>query len=502
MSFDPKKVNLDKLSREEMMAVIDMLDEQERRRRLTKIQFHPNLGQFKVHKSKAQLRCVFSGNGAGKTTSAVQEAGWVAQGYNPIHGEYTPVPARVIVVIDHPEKADTVWIPELLKWFNISPEQLQKRGRHSTSAIVFDNGSEILFFTHSQDPLAFESIECDAAIFDEPPPRSIWIGLRRAGRKKDTQPMYLIVGTPLMGSWMRQEILEPWEKGEFAPGEVECFTFGTRVNEKNLADGYIESFSKHLSEKEKRIRLEGQFFDLDGLALAHLLKREVHEIKPFEWKREWSCVVAIDPHQAKPHHAILLGCDNDGYLYYIKELRLKCVARDFALELKKWYQGYRVTDIVCDSLGSSETSGGEGFKSFIQVLRENGVQVRATTWDEKSDEDFIHRIQQCLVIPDEANSFGIKAPKLRFFKGQSNGCISDIANVSWVKEKTREEYKPKLDISNKDFLSCLKYALSTNLGPKKAEKTTYHPVKRAETYTGRNVAKQLNLFPGYKRPKR
>ncbi len=503
MSFDPKK--LGKLSREEKYRLIETLDEQERRRKSAKVRYHPNTGQFRVHKSIAILRCVFSGNGAGKTALAVLEAGWMAHGYNPILDEFSPVPARVLVVVDHPEKSDTVWVPELMKWFNIRPEMLEKRGKHSTTAICFDNGSEILFFTHSQDPLAFESIECDAAILDEPPPRHVWIGLRRAGRKKDTKPKYLIVGTPLMGSWMRQEILEPWEKGEFTPEEVECFTFGTIVNKQNLAEGYIESFSKHLSEKEKRIRLEGQFFDLDGLALAHLLRRDVHEIKPFEWPKEWNCVVAIDPHQAKPHHAILLGCDKDGYLYYIKELRFKAVARDFALELKKWYQGYRIIDIVCDSLGSSESSGGEGFKSFIQVLRENGVQVRATTWDEKSDEDFIQRIQNVLVIPEEANSFGVKAPKLRFFKGQSNGCLSDIANVSWLKERTREEYKPKLDITNKDFLSCLKYALSTNLHSKKVDKKPFVSTKRVETYTGRPMASpgQLNLYSKFhRRPKR
>lgn len=477
-------VDITKLSREQKELLYDVLQEKKRRQRENRDVYKPNAGQILVHKSPASLRAVFAGNGSGKSALAANEAVWALQGFHPIKNELTKVPCRVIVVLDHPEKALSSWVPELNKWWNIRPEQLHKDGKHHIARISHTNGSEILFFSHSQDPLAFESIEADVIICDEPPPRPIYIALRRSLRKKGRKPWTLIVGTPISQAWMRQEILEPWQRGE-TPG-TECFSYGTAVNEVNLAHGYIESYSAVLSEKERRIRLHGEFYDLSGLALAHLFDPQIHEVATFEWPNEYPVVVAIDPHVAKPHTAVMLGVDKDGYLFYLREYKEKALARDFARNLRKWMAGYRVIDIVMDSLGSSEYTSGEGFKSFLAVLKEEGIQARATTWEEKSDEDFIQRIQDVLAIPEQVNNFGERVPKLRVFRG-NQGIVGDFQNVAWVKHKTIDENKPKLDITQKDFLSCLKYALSTNLTFNKDKARVYRRINRAETYTGRET---------------
>lgn len=473
------------LSREEKLSLVEKIEEKKRRLRESSPPYKPNAGQRPVHASRASLRCVFSGNGAGKTALAVNEALWFAKGYNPITRETTRVPARVIVLLDDPSKVGDVWLPEMVKWTTIREDQLHKRGKPYISRISFDNGSEIIFMFHEQNPLLFESLELDYFLADEPPPRAVYIALRRGARKKGTKPRFLMIGTPITAAWMRKEIAEPWSKGELK--DCECFTFGTQVNEGNLAEGYIEDFSAILSEKERRIRLHGEFFDLEGLALAHLFSQETHIIEPFDWDPTNPVVIAIDPHTAKPHHAIMLGTDKDGYLYYIKELRRKVVPRQFAMELKEWMAGYRVIDITCDSLGSAEYTGGEGFRSFIQILNDEGVRARATTWDDKSDEDFIARIQDVLALPREANNFGDFIPKLRIFRGNP-GIVNDIENVQWVKHRDVDEYKPKLDITNKDYLSALKYGLSTNLTFNKTKAPVYRRMKGAETYGVENRA--------------
>ena len=204
-------------------------------------------------------------------------------------------------------------------------------------------------------------------------------------------------------------------------------------------------------------------------------------IDPIKWRPDWPTTVIIDPHGTKPHNAVLLGADRDNQLYYIKELKLKAVAREFAQELKKWYRGFKIIDIISDSLGSSEGSGGEGFKSFIQVLNEEGVRARATTWDEKSEEDFIERIKGVLAIPQEPDNFGRKLPKLRIFRGNV-GIIGDIENVQWIKFKNLDVFKPKLDISNKDFLACLKYGLASNMKYGKEKATAWRRNKPITTY--------------------
>lgn len=474
-----KQSSIQNLTRDQKLLFLDLIEEQEKRQRDKAEVYKPNRGQVEVHGSEMTVRCVFSGNGAGKTALTVNEVLWAAKGYNPITEKFTKVPSRVIVLLDHPEKVTDVWLPEIMKWTNLKPEQLHKRGKPYVSRISFPNGSEILFMFHQQEPMLFESIELDFMAADEPPPRHIYIALRRGGRKRNRKARYLIVGTPITGSWLRKEIYDPWTSGELKG--VDCFRFGTIVNEPNLDQGYIESFSQVLSEKEKRIRLHGEFFDLDGLALSHLFDRDTHVVKSFEWPSDWPVVVIIDPHGTKPHNAVMLGVDPENYYYYIKEKKTKAVARAFAKELKQWYQGYRVIDIVCDSLGSSDGSGGEGFKSFIQVLNEEGVRARPTTWSEKSDEDFIERIKDVLVVPEEPDNFGQRLPKLTIFEG-NNGIVGDFENVQWMRYKNREDLKPKLDITNKDYLACVKYGLASNLRYGKDKVKIYRRLKPTETY--------------------
>lgn len=475
------------VDRAAMLQQLDVIEEMQRRKRENHTMYKPNAGQLPVHSSRAATRIVFSGNGAGKTALICHEAMWAALGWNPVLEEFTPVPARVVVVVDHPSKSDDVLLPEIEKWFVIKPSQKHKRGTHYTAAVTFPNGSEMIFFSHAMDPLVFESLELDWLVGDEPMPRHVYIGLRRGGRKKHRKLRVLIAGTPITGKWMRQELWEPWSKGQLP--NVECFKYGTSVNEQNLADDYEKDFGATLTEKEKRIRFKGEFYDLEGLALAHLFARDSHVLPSadFEWAEGNPCVVAIDPHPVKPNHAVMIGCDRDVYLYVLKEIRFKCVASEFARHLHDMMRGYRVNDIVCDCLGSQEGTGGDGFKSFIQVLQAEGIAVRATTWEDKQDEDFVTRIRETLLVPDKPDNFGRCVPKIRFVSN-CTGSITDVENVQWEQNgraaaAAGEEYKPKLAIGNKDFLSCIKYALASNSLTFGHSRTKMYTRRREQTST-------------------
>lgn len=468
------RMNLSNLTREEKLKLLEALEEKERRQKETLSSYEPNDGQKQVHASGKKIRLVVSGNGAGKTTLGVHEAMWAALGYNPISHSYVAVPRRVVVVLDKPEKVADKWIPEIRKWFDLSKASLNKNGKPYVNQIMLPNGSEVRFFFHEMDELSFESMEVDDCIFDEPPPRKIYIALLRGMRNVDRQARVLIIGTPITGSWLRKEIYEPWSEGEL--DDTDCFRFATSVNERNLPPGYVEWFGSKLNEKEKSIRIEGQFFDLDGLALAHLLDRNKHLLRKdkYEWNDRYSCVLIIDPHPRKPLAALLLGADEHGPVA-LKEIKLKMAPREFARFLKKWYKGYRVVDIVVDSLGSSDMTGGEGFKSFIQVLNEEGIRARATTYADKSDEDWIARIQDALYV-DKNDPTAV--PKLRILE-ECRGLINDIETVEWVRYRNADEFKPTLGIDNKDLLACLKYGLATNINKDKGKDRSYHMTQKA-----------------------
>lgn len=126
-------------------------------------------------------------------------------------------------------------------------------------------------------------------------------------------------------------------------------------------------------------------------------------------------------------------------------------------------------------------SGGDGNKSFIQVLQEEGIRVRGTTFDEKSDEEFVLAIQDALSIPTEPNNFGQKIPKLRFVIG-NDGIKRNIETAVWKKIRNEDAYKPTLDIQKLDYLACLKYALATNLSPDRIKAKAYRRTKPVKAY--------------------
>lgn len=475
MATLPKKLSreqLARMTREEKITYLEAFKEKERRLKEQRSIFVPHEGQMAIVTHPSKIRVVTAGNGSGKTAVASNIAKWGVEGFNPVTEEYTAVPSRVYVILDDPSKVEEVWLVELRKWMNIGEEQLKKNGKPYYTEITFPNGSFIKFLFHGQEDLRVESLEGDLFIFDEPPPRRMWIGLLRGGRTKGRPARYVIIGTPISQAWLR-DYFKSWKNGEFP--DTEFFSMHTESNRANLADGYIEGFSSHLTERERRTRLEGEFFNTDGLALADLFSREIHITDgrdfPEDWKQKWPAVLAVDPHPNKPTVASILVAAPNGRLYYVAEREAKEIPRVWAQWVKaNWLHEYRIVDMVCDSAGNTDFTGGEGFKSFIEVWNSEGLRIRGTTYDEKKDDDFLERLQEGLYVPEKGE------PALRFLRGCSPGVVEDIENVGWQPIKGTESYKPKLAIENTDFLATLKYALATNLSFEGAKKRNLRPL--------------------------
>ncbi len=469
--------DLSHLTRREKIELLTLIEEKEKRELLQKDAYKPHAAQLRVHQSAALERYLFPGNGFGKSAALVNEVHWAATGYNPIKKIHTPVPAKIALILDTPEKMED-FLAEYRNWHHIDDKQLHKMGRPHPVVMNWDTGSMLRVLTHDVNPTKLEGSQWTHVFIEEPPPKPVFTAVARGGRIKGRPLQIFMAGTPVSAAWLRTDIYEPWSKGELP--HVECFKGRTADNRENLDEGYIERFSSKLSDQEKRIRLEGEFFDLDGLALAHLWRRDTHIVEPFGWDSGWPCVVIIDPHPSKAHHAVLLGADKDNQLFVIDEYKEKAVARQFTESLieRGWFTGHTIVDIVYDSLGSSETTSGEGFRPFgdvmNEVLKAHGIgRARATRYDEKDDEEWVERIKDSLVLPDKPNNFGLYVPKLRVF-AHCRGTITDIENVQWKRDKTNEVNKPKLDISNRDFLSCVKYGLACNIHKDKKKERAYY----------------------------
>jgi len=454
-------MDIKSLSREEKLELLAAIEEKRRRAIASKPKYMPNKGQAPIHKSDAKERYVFSANGTGKSALLVQELHAAATGYNPWSASKTKAPSKICVVVDNSKKIDEVIMPEYRKWFDVDEKWLKREGKPYTSKIHYPNGSVVTFYSAEADPMTFEGVMFDYVFIDEPLPQMLYTAIKRGLRIKGSPSRLLFCGTAVSQPWLKTLIWDKWSNGETT--DVECFRVGIEVNEHNLGDGYVKRFSATMSESEKEVRLRGGFFNSDGMALAHLWKRSVHLVsrKDLQWDPSWPCVIGIDPHPVKKHNAVLLGVDPNDRLVVLDELAIKCTASEFAEHLKRLMAGHNVIDIVCDSLGSMDTTSAEGFDSFIQVLNDRGLKVRATRYADKSHEDLVDRLQSGLLIPEKDN-FGQSIPKLRV-AGHCTGIINDIESVGWQRNKMTGEYRPKLDTSAKDYLSALGYALATDL---------------------------------------
>lgn len=457
-------INLKALTREQKLKLIEFEEEKKRRAKNKKQGYEPHEGQTKVHVDKARERWVLCGNGWGKSAALTQEVHAAATGYNPWTKETTKVPARIVVILDSPEKIKDQFFYEYRKWFPVNEDNFHKDGKPYTRRYTYDNGSEVTFMFFEMEEMKFEGIsDIDYIFSDEPMPRSVYIALYRSTRGKDSQPRLLMCGTAISQAWIRREVWLPWSRGETK--NISCYQFSSEQNRQNLREGFIEEFAGKLTAAERKVRMDGGFFSTEGLALAELLDTKKHLIAPFDIPPDWPHILICDFHPRKAHVFLLICADKDDNVYVIDEWSSRKTPQDLAIQMHERWGQHRIVDIVCDSLGSSELTGGMGNLSFIQALnqiwREEEIpwRVRATTWAEKQDEAWMQLIQSHLVIPRIPDNYGNCLPKLRIFD-TCRALWHDLENVSWLRYKGMEENKPKLDMVMMDYLSCLKYGLA------------------------------------------
>lgn len=465
------RATLEQMSEVELAELIVLASETEKHERKTQ-GYIPNSVQERVHRSSAFIRCLFSGNGVGKTTACINEGLWTSQGTHP----YRPtarLPNTVIIVLDDASKAETVYLAELKKkrWYDVERIKVDNEGRAYPQVFRFPNGSEWRFMTHEMADTKFESIQCACIIFDEPPPRRIFIALLRGIREQDMKPWIMFAGTPLgrYAPWMYRELFRPWKFK--ADPEIECFFGSTDDNLANLDPETIKRWEKRYSAQEMQTRRYGKFEFLSGRIFTDF-SHEHHVEKPFPWPRGWPVILSIDPHLRKNHVAVLIGIDPDKELHVIAEFETSLAGRKAAEFFINACEPYWIRTAICDNFGSIELysdQGSDARKSFISLFNETAVrmkkprlQLRATTKKEKADDEWIEDMKDLLRLePDFA---GQERPRFHVF----DTCVKVIDNFEsyvWDEHTGRkgdlQEPKEEPLGTNCDQLMCVKYGIAT-----------------------------------------
>jgi len=302
-------------------------------------------GDNAFFESLARRRINIGGNRAGKTTKLCLEAGSFCVGRRPWYpmdnewsrkglkhkvmpaypGRYDPVtqkssgpvkehlsiaPARVRYVIPNFQTHLPEVIKEFEKWWPRDWWDIKARDAQGTAReFRWFNGSWIGFMSHKMNPEDFEGIEADLIVWDEPPPRNIWVALERGivstgGRS--------IIGATLLdaSSWFWNEIVIPVLQGNTDPEDI-AVTFHSIWD--NTAEnggcpeqtvGNVRSWLQSIPDPDERLAREhGIPIYLGGLVLSSANEKEC-VVEPFELHESAYIVSAIDPAGTRPFAAL------------------------------------------------------------------------------------------------------------------------------------------------------------------------------------------------------
>lgn len=438
-------MNLSKLSRVEKEALLKQLKNKELLAQERVLEsFKPHAGQAAFLSSDKKIRCMFSGNGFGKTTALTIDLVYAHLERHP-HRDTAGVRHSWFLITGF-DKVEDYW-NEIKRW--CPPSLLPTPNKMGTSAIKrleWPNGSVTTFYSHDQDSGKMEGTNIDALFCDEPPPRPLWVAAYRGLRNN---PAYYIViaGTPIAEPWLFTEIYQPWALKK----DPNIFIIqGATFDNPYLSKQWIDDFRSRLTEDEVRTRIHGEFQHLQGRVFKEFT-RQTHVYSFQKWPTDWPVYMAVDPHPRKPHTALWLGVTNDDVMVIIDELSVEGDIETFANAVKKKEKdaGYKIISRRIDNSGSGTDWNRD---SFIAQLSKLGIR---TSPMRKSEKDVASSIQKIKLL--------LKNGQLRFLENCLN-TVSDMELYAWqdYKNSSVSGVNEKPRKIHDDFIDPLRYIIVSN----------------------------------------
>nr|MDD4601613.1 hypothetical protein [Negativicutes bacterium] len=251
-------------------------------------------------------------------------------------------------IISNPKNLESGLINDLKSWLPKNRYTAKKMNRPFDSYFETDTGWTFDVMSYEQAPEEFESVTLGVAIFDEPPPYSIFKATVSRMRKGGI----IIIGeTPIGGSsaWIYDKLItnpdnEFREHGKTfyieADVEAACKQHGVRGH---LEHEHIQAMTANYTEDEKQARIYGKPSHLIGLVYKQFSPK-IHVIKPFDVNlRDYTVYEALDTHPRYPDRVVWIAVDRKGQKYVIDELSIgKVGIEEEAARIKEKASKYRV----------------------------------------------------------------------------------------------------------------------------------------------------------------
>jgi hypothetical protein len=215
-------------------------------------------------------------------------------------------PARILVLSGLPFQRGigTILWPKIESFFppatRRNPAFIVQRGQFSVP-VRFESPqhSEVLFGSGHQDTMAFEGIDLDAVLNDEPIPQAFWSAIWRG--LTDRHGFVFFSMTPVGAH-------APWIHDEIKPRDDTAFVTGSIWSNKHISDDSKQQFldGLHCSEEEKQARETGAF-TLQSVRAFPTFDRSVHVVPTREVSRGWIRLSICDPAHRRPFFFIWLA---------------------------------------------------------------------------------------------------------------------------------------------------------------------------------------------------
>lgn len=438
-------MDLSKLSLQQKQDLLQSLKQKELLKKEKVLEtFKPHEGQASFLEAPHRIRCMFSGNGFGKTTALTIDLIYTHLERHP--NRNTGDVRHSWFLITGFDKVED-YFNEIKRW--CPPSQLPVSNKMGTSAIKrleWPNGSITTFYSHDQDSGKLEGTNIDALYCDEPPPRNLWVAAYR-GLRNNPNYFIVIAGTPIAEPWLYTEIYQPWAMKK----DKNIFIIqGATHDNPYLSKQWVEDFKSRLTDDEVRTRLYGEFSHLQGRVFKEFT-RQTHVFNYQKWPEEWPVYVAVDPHPRKAHTAVYLGVTDQDIMVVIDELKIEGDVEDFAKAMKEKEKsgGYKVVSRRIDNSGSGTDWNRD---SFISQLAKFGVRVSPMR---KSEKDVASSIQKIKLL--------LKNNNLRFLENCVH-TISDMELYAWqdYKNPSASGVNEKPRKIHDDMIDCLRYIVVSN----------------------------------------
>ena len=335
--------NIDKLSRNELIELIQLTESWASSKDHKFYIYEPNPILKYFHMSSAKTRVVLGGNRSGKTYSLIEElacqftgeAPPSLQGLVPSH-RLNKTRKNRLNTIDYPNNfVKVVWpyIQQLIPSHHVK-DVIKDQGR--IKAITNDKDGFIEFMQYEQDVKKFQGSSRDCMAYDEEPPKSIRD--ENLMRLVDTDGEEIFSLTPVSEIdrpvlWIADElyykasrVVELNDKvlsditNPLGNSNIHCF-FSNIYDNIAITKQAANRILSNYPEEERIVRQKGHFMFMSG-RVYKTYNDATHLINPFEWwkRDDLSLYIAIDTHPRTPTAILFMVVDTYGTKYCVDEM--------------------------------------------------------------------------------------------------------------------------------------------------------------------------------------